>query len=63
MSKPRYSLELKEKIINDYQSGALSRSDLRKIYQMNPDTIYKWIGKYELYGIKAFIKGKSNCTC
>ena len=62
MAKPRYSPELKEKIINEYQSGKLNPSDLREIYKMNPDTIYKWIGKYELYGIDAFIKGKSNCT-
>lgn len=62
MAKPRYSPELKEKIINEYQSGKINHSDLREIYKMNPDTIYKWIGKYELYGIEAFIKGKSNCT-
>lgn len=62
MAKPRYSPELKEKIINEYQSGKLTKSDLREIYGMNPDTIYKWIGKYELYGINAFIKGIGNCT-
>ncbi len=56
MAKPRYSPELKEKIINEYQSGKLNHSDLREIYKMNPDTIYKWIGKYELYGIEAFYK-------
>lgn len=62
MGKPRYNPELKEKIINEYQSGKINPSDLRQIYKMNPDTIYKWIRKYELYGISAFMKGKSNCN-
>lgn len=60
MAKQRYSPELKEKIIKDYQSGVLNKSDLRTIYNMNPDTIYKWILKYELHGINAFIKGSGN---
>ena len=62
MAKSRYSPELKEKIIKEYQSGKINLSDLRNIYKMNPNTIYKWIGKYELHGISAFIKTENNCT-
>lgn len=39
MVKPRYSPELKEKIIKEYQSGKINLSDLRNIYKMNPNTI------------------------
>ena len=62
MAKQRYSPELKEKIIKDYQSGVLNQSDLRTIYNMNPNTIYKWIQKYELYGISAFVKNSGNSS-
>ena len=62
MSKPRYSPIEKQRIIESYQNGQVSYADLREHFGINPDTIYKWIKKYELYGIDAFIKLKGNSS-
>ncbi|WP_373262747.1 transposase [Hungatella hathewayi] len=62
MAKPRYSPEEKQKIIEQYKSGELSQANLKSVYGMYPDTIYKWIQKYELYGIGAFQKGNGNSS-
>jgi transposase-like protein len=62
MSKAKYSPAMKQQIIEEYKSGTISRSDLKSTYGMNPDTIYKWLQKYELYRVRAFIKESGNTT-
>lgn len=60
MAKPKFSPFEKQNIIEAYQSGELSLKDLKDRFEMHPNTIYKWIKKYELHGIHAFIHGNSN---
>lgn len=60
MAKTKYSPEEKQNIIESYRSGAISSRDLNDLFGMNPDTIYKWMKKYELHGITAFIKVEGN---
>ena len=62
MAKPKYSPFEKQKIIKLYQNGDVSYANLREHFGINPDTIYKWIKKYELYGVDAFIKVKGNAN-
>ena len=62
MAKPKFSPIEKQKIIESYQKGDVSYANLREQFGINPDTIYKWIKRYELYGIDAFIKTKGNSS-
>ncbi len=62
MSRHKFTAEKKIEIIEAYQSGKVSRSQLRAVYGMNPDTIYKWISRYEANGIAAFARGNGNTS-
>ena len=62
MSKTKFTAEKKVEIIEAYQSGEVGKSQLRAIYGMNPNTIYKWISQYRANGITAFARGNGNTS-
>lgn len=51
MSKRSRSLEEKLQIIKALEDGNYSVSELNVIYQVNKDSIYDWVYKYEKYGV------------
>ncbi len=57
MGKIKFTPEKKIEIIEAYQSGKVSYSQLQDVYGMNRDEIYRWISKYEANGIEAFVSG------
>lgn len=56
MSKLKFTAEKKIEIIEAFLSGTVTHSQLRAVYGMNPNTIYKWIPQYEVNGKAAFVK-------
>lgn len=62
MSRLKFPAEKKIEIIEAYQTGEVAWSQLREVYGMNPNEIYRWISKYEANGIAAFIKGTGNTS-
>ena len=45
----RFSEDFKLKIVKSYESGEFSVGEMAKIYDINPQTIYRWIYKYSMY--------------
>ena len=62
MPKHKFTVEKKIEIIEAFQSGKVSKSQLKQVYGMNPNEIYRWVSKYETNGIAAFIKGQGNAS-
>ena len=62
MSKTKFTAEKKVEIIEAYKAGSVTKSQLREVYGMNPNTIYKWLLQYEVNGIAAFKKGPGNAS-
>ena len=62
MSKLKFTAEKKIEIIEAFRSGKVTKSQLKKVYGMNPSEIYRWISKYEANGIAAFVKGPGNTS-
>ena len=60
MPRQKFSAEKKIEIIEAYQAGEVAWSQLREVYGMNPNEIYRWISKYEANGKAAFVKGSGN---
>jgi len=60
MPRLRFTPEKKVEIIGAYQSGKVAYSQLKNVYGMNPNEIYRWISKYETNGINAFIRCGGN---
>ncbi len=52
MSKRAHSLEDKIKIIKALEDGDYSVNELEAIYNVNKDSIYNWVYKYENYGLE-----------
>lgn len=48
----KYSIELKKKVIKEYEETEISLNELARKYQIkSPKSIREWIRKYTLYGI------------
>lgn len=62
MPRLKFPAEKKIEIIEAYQTGKVSWSQLREVYGMNPNEIYRWISKYETHGVAAFVKGPGNAS-
>ena len=62
MPRQKFSAEKKIEIIEAYQAGEVAWSQLREVYGMNPNEIYRWISKYEANGKAAFVKGSGNAS-
>ena len=45
----RFSEDFKLKLVKSYESGEFSVGEMAKIYDINPQTIYRWIYKYSMY--------------
>ena len=60
MPKPKFTTGKKIEIIEAFRAGKVTKSQLRAVYGMNPNTIYKWLARYEVSGMTAFIKGPGN---
>lgn len=60
MGREKFNAEKKIAIIKAYKAGEVSYSQLRKVYGMNPNEIYRWISKYERHGEAAFRRGEGN---
>ena len=62
MPKHKFTVEKKIEIIEAFQSGKVSKSQLKQVYGMNPNEINRWVSKYETNGIAEFIKGQGNAS-
>lgn len=62
MGKTKFTPEKKVEIIETYKSGKVGYSQLKDVYGMHPDEIYRWISKYEANGIRAFVRKKGNAA-
>lgn len=51
-------MDLKLKLLNDWNEGRSSITDLSHKYRVSRPTVYKWLGRYELFGIEG-LKEKS----
>ena len=60
MGRLKFTADKKVEIIEAYKSGRVAKSQLRAVYGINPNTVYKWIPLYEANGVAAFIRGKGN---
>lgn len=60
MGRLKFTAEKKVEIIRAYQSGEISKSQLKAVYGMYPSEIYRWISKYEAHGKAAFERGSGN---
>ena len=48
----KYSIELKKKVIKEYEEKELNLNELARKYDIkSPKSIREWIRKYKLYGI------------
>ena len=45
----RFSEDFKLKIVNGYESGEFTVSEMGKMYDIRPQVIYRWIYKYSKY--------------
>ena len=45
----RFSEDFKLKLVKSYESGEFSVGEMAKIYDINPQSIYRWIYKYSKY--------------
>ena len=62
MSRIKFPAEKKIEIIEAYQAGEVSWAQLREVYGMNPNEIYRWVSKYEANGMAAFVRGTGNTS-
>ena len=62
MPELKFTAEKKMEIIEAFQAGEVAWSQLREVYGMNPNEIYRWISKYEANGIAAFARGTGNAS-
>ncbi len=62
MPKLKFTAEKKVEIIEAFQSGKVTKYQLKEAYGMNPNEIYKWISRYEVNGISAFERGVGNAS-
>ena len=62
MSRVKFPAEKKIEIIEAYQTGKDAWSQLREVYGMNPNEIYRWVSKYEANGKAAFVRGLGNSS-
>ena len=60
MGREKFNAEKKIEIIKAYKSGEVAYSQLREVYGMNPNEIYRWISKYERHGEAAFRRREGN---
>lgn len=60
MGRLKFTAEKKIEIIDAFQRGEVAWSQLKDVYGMNPNTIYKWISRYEANGVAAFARGKGH---
>lgn len=44
-----FSAEFKQTLVQDYEKGQFSVSELSKLYQIHTTIIYRWIQKYSSY--------------
>ena len=58
MGRLKFTAEKKVEIIETFRRGEISWSQLNAVYGINPNTIYKWISRYEANGVAAFAHGK-----
>jgi len=49
-----YSEEFKKELVNLFESGKYSVSQLDKLYGINSQTIYRWIYKFSTFNEKGF---------
>jgi len=49
-----YSEEFKRSLVQDYESGQYSVTQLEKLHGVTNKSIYKWIYKYSVYNEKGF---------
>ena len=54
MGKPKFPAEKMIEIIEAFQRGEVAWSQLNEVYGIHPNTIYKWIPRYEANGIAGF---------
>ena len=56
----KYSIELKKKVIKEYEGTEISLSDLAKKYEIRSSkSIREWIRKYKLFGISRIESSKT----
>ena len=60
MGRGKFNAEEKIAIIKAYKAGEVTYSQLKEVYGMNPNEIYRWISKYEIHGEAAFQRGEGN---
>ena len=60
MGREKFNAEKKIEIIKAYKTGKVAYSQLREVYGMNPNEIYRWISKYERHGEAAFRRREGN---
>lgn len=60
MGREKFNAEKKIAIIKAYKAGEVAYSQLREVYGMNPNEIYRWICKFEQHGEAAFQRGEGN---
>ena len=60
MGREKFNAEKKIAIIKAYKAGEVGYSQLREVYGMSPNEIYRWISKYEIHGEAAFRRGEGN---
>lgn len=62
MGKPKFTAEQKVEIINAYREGRVAYSQIKEVYGIHPDTIYKWIYLYDAGGISVFSEKTGNAS-
>ena len=62
MGKPKFTAEQKVEIINAYKEGRIAYSQIKEVYGIHPDSIYRWIYKYDAVGISAFAEKTGNAS-
>lgn len=60
MGREKFNAEKKTAIIKAYKAGEVAYSQLREVYGINPDEIYRRISKYDRHGEAAFCRGVGN---
>lgn len=56
----KYSIELKKKVIKEYEETEISLNELARKYEIkSPKSIREWIRKYEIYGLSGIENPKN----
>lgn len=50
----KYSIEFKKKIVDDFESGKFSVTQLERLHGVGNPTIYRWIYKFSTFNEKGF---------